>query len=119
MNIDYVQWLSGEEAIQAMREDGECPIDVYPDPSYCIPNGYYIRNQDPEIETIEISKNVEIAVHTYASGECHVEWEEKISYETFKSFWENEPICSHMKEMPYSIESQNGVVTKITEQYIP
>ncbi len=119
LDVDFVEWLEGEEAIEAMKEDGECPQDVYPDPSYCIPNGYYIRNQDSTVETLRVSKNAEFTVHTYASGECHVEWEEKISYETFKSFWKEDPPCLHLKEMPYNIESRNEAVVKISEQYIP
>ena len=60
LDIDYVQYLTGDEAIEAVEEDGECPADIYPDPSYCIPNGFYIRNQNPKIRTFEILKNVEI-----------------------------------------------------------
>jgi len=119
LDIDYVQYLTGDEAIRAIREDGKCSPDIYPDPSYCIPNGYYIRNQNPKIRTFEISKNVEILMQTYGSGKCHVRQNEKVSYEIFKSFWGSNPTCVHLKDLPYNVEVKNGIVTKITEQFIP
>jgi len=119
LDIDYVQYLTGDEAIRAIREDGKCPPDIYPDPSYCIPNGYYIRNQNPKIRTFEVSKNVEILMQTYGSGKCHVKENEKVSYGIFKSFWESNPVCVHLKDSLYNIEVKNGIVTKIAEQFIP
>ena len=119
LDIDYVQYLTGDEAIRAIREDGKCPPDIYPDPSYCIPNGYYIRNQNPKIRTFEVSKNVKILMQTYGSGKCHVKQNEKVSYEIFKSFWGSNPVCVHLKDSLYNIEVKNSIVTKITEQFIP
>lgn len=136
LDIDYVQWLSNKEAIKAAIEDKKCfteedtpqilneleKFDIsagFGKFAMCTPNGYYIRNQNPKIRTFEISKNTEITMQTYASGQCYVEWNEKIGYEIFKSFWGNNPSCTYLKSMPYDIEAQNGIITKIIEQYIP
>jgi len=136
LDIDYVQWLSGKDAIKAAIEDGKCFVGENTSQllnelenlnvsaglgkfAKCTPDGYYIRNQNPQIRTFEISKNVEITMQTYASGQCYVQWNEKVSYTTFKSFWGTNPACTHLKSLPYNIEAQNGIITKITEQYIP
>ncbi|PIU82141.1 hypothetical protein COS69_00855 [Candidatus Kaiserbacteria bacterium CG06_land_8_20_14_3_00_49_31] len=112
LDIDYVQWLS--------HSDNTCWIgSELSGVPQCTPNGYLIVNQNPKIKTFEISKNAEITMQTYASEQCHVEFNEKISYEIFKSFWGNNPSCTHLKSMPYNIEAQNGIITKIIEQYIP
>jgi len=92
LDIDYVQWLS--------HSDNTCWIgSELSGVPQCTPNGYLMQ--------------------TYASEQCHVEFNEKISYEIFKSFWGNNPSCTHLKSMPYNIEAQNGIITKIIEQYIP
>ncbi|MGB9847855.1 MAG: peptidoglycan-binding domain-containing protein [Minisyncoccia bacterium] len=147
LDIDYVQWLTGKDAIRAAIEDGECFIgentsqlleelekfDIssgYGKFGLCAPDGYYIRNQNSKIRTFEISNDVQIIMQTYGSGQCHMETNEKISYEIFKSFWGNNPICApnlkndqpcctHLKSVPYRLRIQNGIVTKITEYYIP
>jgi len=116
LDIDYVQYLSGEEAIKAMKEDGKCPADIYPDPTQCIPNGYYIRNQNPKIRTFEISKDAEISRTTafeYSSSGIKI-----INYNEFKNLFAARD--SYFKStIPFHIEILNDVVVKITEQFIP
>ncbi len=115
LDIDYVQWLSGDEAIKAMREDGKCPADIYPDSSYCIPNGYYVRNQNPKIRTFEISKNAEITRAT--AFDFSPSGKKVIGYEEFKQLLTAEN--SYFGNIPFHIEVINGLIVKITEQYIP
>lgn len=61
LDIDYVQWLDDDDALRAIKEDGECPTDIYPDPSYCINNGFYIRNQNLAIRTFEVSPTASVS----------------------------------------------------------
>lgn len=116
IDIDYVQWLTGGEAIKAIIEDGKCPVTIYPDPSYCIPNGFYVRNQNPKIRTFEISKDAEISRATafhYSSSGIRV-----INYDEFENlFTTSDSVFKSV--IPFHIEVVNGVVVKITEQYIP
>lgn len=116
LDIDYVQWLTGDEAIKAMREDGKCPVDIYPDPSYCIPNGFYIRNQNPKIRTFEISKNAEITRAT--AFDFSPSGKKVITYEEFKHLFTAED-SYFGSSVPFHIEVINGLVIEITEQYIP
>ncbi len=59
---DYAQWLTGEEADQAAIEDGEIPEGE------TMPNGYYIRNQNPQLRTLPVSPDVTIWLPTPAIG---------------------------------------------------
>lgn len=112
LDIDFVQWLS--------HSDGTCSLtSESSNIPKCNPNGYLIVNQNPKIRTFEISRDAEITMQTYASGQCYVQWNEKVNYTTFKSFWGSSPACMHLKSLPYNIEAQNDVITKIIEQYIP
>jgi len=115
LDIDYVQWLTGDEATKAMGEDGKCPVNIYPDPSYCIPNGFYVRNQNPKIRTFEISKDVQISRAT--AFDYSPTGVKSISYEEFKNLFALKD--SYFRNIPFHIEVVNGLVIKITEQYIP
>lgn len=119
LDIDYIQYLSNDEAIRAIIEDGECPADIYPDPAYCIPDGYYIRNQNPQIRTLEISPDVSIKIadEKFQSST----WDKKVNYQEFKMIF-NQPTPAQkdlIVEIPFNIEISNNIITKIEQQYIP
>jgi hypothetical protein len=115
LDIDYIQWLTGAAAEQAMREDGQCPktgeCSVFDD--------YYIRNQNPLVRTFEISPDVKIVMQTYGAEQTGVVMNnQEISLDQFKD------ICSSnsqsgLKDVPYIVEILNQQIVKITEQYIP
>jgi uncharacterized protein YneF (UPF0154 family) len=116
LNIDYIQWLTGDAAERAMREDRECPKT-----GECIVlNDYYIRNVNPLIRTFEISPDVQIFMQTYGAGEPggDISWNQPI---TFSQFWSifTTSAKPHLKNVPYIVEIQNQEIVKITEQYIP
>ena len=115
LDIDYVQWLTGDEAIKAMREDGKCSVDIYPDSTYCIPNGFYIQNQNPKIRTFKISKNAEITRVT--AFDFSPSGKKVITYEEFKNLFTAED--SYFRNIPFHIEVVDDFVVKITERYIP
>jgi hypothetical protein len=115
LDIDYVQWLTGDAAEKAMREDGRCPKTgeciVYDD--------YYIRNQNPLIRTLEIAPEVKIVMQTYdAERTGNVMNNQEISLDQFKGIFSSKE-WSHLKDAPYIVEISNQQIIKITEQYIP
>ena len=57
VDIDYVEWLSETEGEKACIEDKECPVDCA---SHCLPNGYYIRNNNPEIRNLILDESANI-----------------------------------------------------------
>lgn len=116
LEIDYIQWLTGDAAEKAMREDGECPKS-----GECIVlDDYYIRNVNPLIRTFEISPDVEIFMQTYGAGEPggDISWNQPISFNQFRSIFDanRKP---HLKNVPYIVEIQNQKIIKVTEQYVP
>jgi len=115
--IDYIQWLTGDAAEKAMREDGQCPKTgeciVYDD--------YYIRNQNPLIRTFEIAPETKIVMQTYDAEKTGIVMNnQEISFDQFKSIFSSgtDP-NAQLKDVPYIVEISNQQIVKITEQYIP
>lgn len=50
LEVDYAQWLTGEDATLAAREDGVIGPDDF------IENDYYIRNENPQLRTIPLDQ---------------------------------------------------------------
>lgn len=117
LNIDYIQWLSGDAAEKAMREDGECPKTgeciVYDD--------YYIRNQNPLIRTFEIYPDAKIVMQTYGAEQTGIVGNnQEVTFDQFKNIFSSASgLNSHLKDVPYIVEISNQQIIKITEQYIP
>ena len=88
LDIDYIQWLTGDAAEQAMREDGQCPKT-----GECIVfDGYYIRNQNPLIRTFEIAPDVKIVMQTYDSEKTGIVMNnQEISFDQFKDIYTSNP----------------------------
>jgi len=114
--FDQIEWLTGEEASNAMREDGLCASadhDCQP------PNPFYIRDLDDSLVAYPLSEKVSITMQT-------------LSHEPDGSFMADEPIdlerfrqlscgdsTSHLHSVPYWITLVDGFVTTIKEQYVP
>lgn len=116
IEIDYIQWLQGDEALQAMYEDGECTgmkDDCF------VTNDYYIRNPDTKTTTLKLSQKTSFIMQTYKMlerGDMTVN--EKISYSNFASIFTNSEESS-AKFAPYHLTIKNGIVTEVLEQYVP
>lgn len=114
LDIDYIQWLTGDAAEKAMREDGKCPRA-----GECIVyDGYYIRNQNPLIRTFEISPDAAITMQTYnieTTGQIQAQ---SITFSQFSQIW-NGNARPNLKNVPYIVEICNNQIVKINEQYIP
>jgi hypothetical protein len=115
LDIDYIQWLTGDVAEKAMREDGQCPKT-----GECIVfDDYYIRNQNPLIRTFEIALDAKIVMQTYDSEKTGIVGNsQEISLDQFKNIFSS-GAWSHLKDVPYIVEISNQQIVKITEQYIP
>lgn len=115
LNIDYVQWLTGDTAEQAMREDGQCPKK-----GECIVyNDYYIRNQNPLIRTFEVSPDAEILAHDFSADYSTGNWNENWTFSRFSQYFNRNANNGYWGSAPFHIEIGNNKVLKITEQYIP
>lgn len=115
INIDYVQWLSGDTAEQAMREDGQCPKKG----ECTVLNDYYIRNQNPLIRTFEVSPDAEILAHDFSADYGAGNWNENWTFSRFSQYFNSNVNNGYWKTVPFHVEIGNNKVLKITEQYIP
>jgi len=114
IELDYINWLTGDEAKKAALADGECRVL-----SACAPNGFYIQNKDSKIETLPLNDNVEILMQTYGhnpDGSYVVN--QKINYDEFAKIFAADS-DSPLKVSPYHVNILNGEITKITEKYVP
>lgn len=115
IDIDYVQWLSGDVAERAMREDGECPKK-----GECIVlNDYYIRNQNPLIRTFEVAPEAEILAHDFSADYQVGNWNESWTFLRFSNYFNASANNGYWDSAPFHVEIGNNQVLKITEQYIP
>lgn len=115
INIDYAQWLSGDTAEQAMREDGQCSKK-----GECVVlNDYYIRNQNPLIRIFEVIPNVEIRAHDFEADYASGDWTESMTFSRFSQYFNRNANNGYWNSAPFHVEIGNNKVIKITEQYIP
>lgn len=107
VSVDYVQWFFGGAAVKAYRQDHPLEKEDFPMP-------YYIRNNSSKIRTFKISPKASFTLQTNSTQDIH--WNESVNADTFRKFVLSRGIPH---QLPFHIEVTNGIVTKITEQYIP
>ncbi len=64
--VDYADFLGGEEAVQAAIEDGELPPDQADEG---LPNGFYIRNQNPLPRTLSLDSGAPLYLFDLTVGD--------------------------------------------------
>lgn len=107
--FDYIQWYFGKDADREFLKDCNCSKEMDH-----APDGYWIRNVNPRIRTFTISENAQYVLQT--RNLYSIKWNEKVTRSQFIAFLKQQD--TH-HQIPYHIEVKNGVVTKITQQYIP
>jgi len=107
--FDYIQWYTGMAADREFLKDCKCSkvMDRAPD-------GYWIRNVNPKIRTFTISNNTQFVLQT--RNQYEIKWNEKVTRKQFITFLKQR---NKDHQTPFHIVIKNGVVTKITEQYLP
>jgi hypothetical protein len=116
ISFDPVEWLTGEDAVKAIVEDGLCD----PSQSDCEPpNGFYIRNGDEQPISVPLSEQVTILMQTLSHApDGNFYWDEPIGLDRFRQIL-SENSASHLRDVPYWITVDGGAVTAIREQYVP
>jgi len=109
--FDKADFLTGEEANEAAREDGHLG------PGESVPNDYYIRNNNPLLRTLPFEDDVELAVIDWNNC-CELVQGE---LEPFAAAFEgHQPAGSYRGSLsPYWLTVAGGRVVKIEEQYQP
>lgn len=97
LDLDEVEWLSGEDAENAAREDGVKEPES-------LPNDFYIRNASDEIERVKLEADVSIAE---LNGARH----QSVDYTAF--------IGEELMDRLFHFTYVEGKVVLLEEQYRP
>jgi hypothetical protein len=107
-HFDYIQWFFGKAADREFLKDCKCSEYMKH-----APDMYYIRNVNPRIRTIRIANNAQYILQTYNDT---IKWNQKVTKAQFLGFLKRR---NKDHSIPFHLEIKNGIITKITEQYIP
>lgn len=112
LELDFEnEWLRLNEAQWYTEENRHRLAQVHLDPNMEMPNGFYIRTWEND-RLMDMGKRPEILVVEFT--------ENGVEQKRLKGWKE---LQKHLEEeggyLPFWITSENGVVTKVEEQYIP
>jgi hypothetical protein len=115
LTIDYVEWVTGDEAKKDALAAGECQ-----ELEKCAPEGFYIRNESKKVKVYPIAKTVDIRMQTYSRNKTTGGYniDEKIDIKKFKEIFDPASV-SPLKNVPYRVEIKDGYVISIIEKFIP
>ncbi|MBX0288928.1 hypothetical protein K3G63_00675 [Hymenobacter sp. HSC-4F20] len=109
--VDYIQFLKGADAVAAAQRKGDAAMDVQNgDTIYSVFNDYYIVNDNPQQRTLRVSptavvtlwdKTAELRQYRTTPAEVLAKGTEVFRY------------------APFVVESRQGTVTSLTEQFVP
>ncbi len=115
ITIDTVQWLEGESAQKAIKEDNE--LNKVSDPG--LPGGYYIRNSTIDSITVKISDSAKVIMQTLThNSEGNYNFNQEITIHKFLTLL-NQKDFERFRHKLYKFEIVNNVITEIQEKYIP
>ncbi|MFA6534437.1 MAG: hypothetical protein WCT37_04705 [Patescibacteria group bacterium] len=113
LGVDYVQWLTGDEAKKAALADGACKKLAD-----CAPNGFYIRNVDKTIRIFQIYPLASVEMQSYShrpDGSLNIG--QTISLLDWLKIFVDES-TSPFKNIPYSLTiNKDNEVVRIIEKY--
>lgn len=107
--VDYVEMLTGDEAVEAARADGSPVLDD----DGTIPNDYYIRNRNTLLREFDVARDAHVQVcegsslTTVVLGVFHGMMPGGTSPDPQKA------------SAPYWLTIRGGVVVRVEEQYLP
>lgn len=112
VTLDYINWLVGDAGVQVALADGACSRTAD-----CLPNGFYIQNNDPATVTFAVSPQVVVNMQTYEPDPNQLV-ARTIDFATFRAWWSPD-VNSVYKNAPYNIAFADNRVVVITEKYVP
>ncbi len=115
-DADFIDWYEGEEANRIFRErEADSGMDEAPD-------GYYIVNDDTTSVKLKLAPDAQVVMQIYDRtgdiAEADTVWNERISLDKFLALLEDDSVMN-LRDYPYHLLIENGVIVKITQQFIP
>jgi len=115
LDLDDIEWLTGEEAQKAKLEDGGCEQNE----ECLIENDYYVRNKDKKLKTLEISPEASIFMQTFNMEKEGIVWNREVEFDLFKNLFLSASQNRYKDGIPFVVKIDGETITKITEQYMP
>ncbi|QGQ98631.1 hypothetical protein EHS13_28995 [Paenibacillus psychroresistens] len=116
LTSDEIQWYEDEEANLQFREHEE---DANEQEAL---DGYYIVNDNSELQSLRISPNAEVIMQIYdqpgVTAEPELNPDEAVSLKQFKALF-NQMDRLDLRDYPFHLTIKNGEVIKIVQQFIP
>ncbi len=108
--IDYVSFLTGDDAVEKAKEDGMAEQDM--DGTWYVPNDYYIANDNPALRTFPLSGECTIGIIDFSGAGGGLAMIE-ITLAELKAY----DLADG--RMLMHVDVKNGVVENLEEQYRP
>ncbi len=115
--VDYAEFLGGDEAVQAAIEDGELSPDQADEG---LPNGFYIRNNNPQLRTLPLDDEALIYLFDYTiTDEFDLD---PVSIDTLIAAMQSDDQSAYyfsLDDYPVWLTIKDGTILQITPQYLP
>ena len=119
--VDEVEFLTGNEATSAAIEDGFISADEE------LPDGFYMRNQDPEVRTLTLGDPGVVTLQACFPDPWPCVTEQAVDIDTWAELLAAPESAADRLgwswygdgQLPYWFTLQDGVVVEIQEQYLP
>ncbi|WP_375434104.1 hypothetical protein [uncultured Hymenobacter sp.] len=112
VTVDYIQFLSGEAAVAAARRKGDAQKEVVNgDTIYSVFDEHYIINDNPQLRTLRLAEEA-----TFTFWRSRENGLERFPASPAK-VQANVPKVLFLS--PFVVETQQGIVTSLAEQYVP
>jgi hypothetical protein len=112
VDIDYVSFLTGAEAVEKAKADGMAEQDE--DGTWYVPNDYYISNDNPMLRTFPLGSTCSIKIVDLGGSGAEIPMKSL----TFAQFKAKGPTFDDGEMLMY-INVQNGIAVSLEEQYRP
>jgi hypothetical protein len=113
ITVEYIAFLGGNEAVVAAKKDGslvEVDTVISGDTVWHVPNDYYIAREDTTRSTFVVSDKVEISLLNGSESESGKTIHDLMDLYTKENI---------LKNQPFIIKEKDGVITLITEYFVP
>jgi hypothetical protein len=116
ISFDLAEWLEGDEADEAYRDDNDLSGDEE------VENDYYIRNENPRLRTLKLADDAELRVIGSPPDTVEGEWSQfaaAFESDEIQPFAEDGSASYRGANGRYWLTVEDGEVALIEEQYVP
>lgn len=110
IKVDYVDYLTGQEALDAEWRDEAYFIDGE-DTITNITNGYYLSNVNPKIRTFKLKDKIAVEHIMYDNGAQRMNESKELNVQQIETYIE--------KKRLLFFYINNGIVERIDERFMP